>query len=204
MQLWISQKLHSSALSAEFRISRSCRNPFETSGLEVSRSRRRILSRIQILFVKKLLKASKRIQKILKRPESQINSMEEKVDVLADEMAEIALLMKTGQTKAVQDPEKWFFFCGKTGHGDKPREDNPNLLVRCELCGKVGHTIETCWCREVAYKYQGVGIYGARSELGAEVKLRTPKQQQGEEKREPVEVALECAWSTKEVVGATK
>lgn len=140
----------------------------------------------------------------MKSPEGPTDDIEEKVEELADKMAELALLMKRGQMKAVQDLDRRCSFCGKTSHGTNRSEDKPNCLVHCGRCGKMGHTIETSWCREVGSKAKGVGISGARSESGAEAKLANTKEEKGEEKREIDQVALECNSSTEEVVWATQ
>lgn len=89
---------------------------------------------------------------LLVRPDARVRNVEHKIDPLADQLADLTLIVKktqTGNENAVKygDRDRPCSYCKKPGHGANRCTENPNRDKRCQRCDKMGHTEETCWAR---------------------------------------------------------
>lgn len=88
-------------------------------------------------------------QKLLVRPDYRVKNMEDKIDTLANQMADLTLLMKKSQARSSrkQDADIICSYCKKLGHGANKCPDNPHRNVSCPVCGKIGQGEEICWSK---------------------------------------------------------
>ena len=88
-------------------------------------------------------------KRILQRPErrQEPDKIERKVDVLAEQLAELSLLMKKNQTIEQSEHVRTCSFCKEPGHGASRCRSNPHRDSRCPNCGKLGYGKETCWAK---------------------------------------------------------
>ena len=103
------------------------------------------------------------------------DKLENKVDGLTNELAELYLMMKKRQTPGDSDTSWTCSYCKEPGHSAICCRFNPHRDTRCPTCGKIGHTTETCWSRltrkNVAHARQGnagaESVYGRRPGVSA-------------------------------------
>ena len=88
-------------------------------------------------------------KRILQRPDrrQEPDKIERKVDVLAEQLAELSLLMQKNQTIEQSDHVRKCSFCKEPGHGASRCRSNPHRDTRCPNCGKLGHGKDTWWAR---------------------------------------------------------
>ena len=85
------------------------------------------------------------LQRLERRQEP--DKIERKVGVLAEQLAELSLLMKNNQTIEQSEHVRTCSFCKEPGHGASCCRSNPHRDSRCPNCGKLGHGKETCWAK---------------------------------------------------------
>lgn len=99
--------------------------------------------------------------KLMVRPDARIANMESKVDNLADQLADLTLLMKKARKNEAgssashaagadigKGKDRICSFCDTPGHGANRCPNNPNRGVKCPRCGKMGHNESTCWSKK--------------------------------------------------------
>ena len=128
-------------------------------------------------------------------------SMESKVDELADQLKDLTLIIK-GMRKAEKTVEfkqddRVCSYCRKPGHTANQCESNPHRNTRCSNCNKFGHSAATCWSakRENGQKAP-FSLTTAQSESQAEMRLRT--------KETPSPVSFFGVVDDEDVVATTK
>ena len=75
------------------------------------------------------------------------DKLENKVDALTKQPAELFLMMKKRQTPGEIDTRWTCSYCKEPGHSATRCRSNPHLDSRCPTCRKIGHTTESCWPR---------------------------------------------------------
>lgn len=98
-----------------------------------------------------------KIVKLLVCPDARVQNVEMEINKLTDQLANMMLLMKKGQSgtgRAGGDRSghsigygfgKGCSYCRKPGHGASRRLENPNRDKICNSCGNMRHRPETCW-----------------------------------------------------------
>lgn len=67
------------------------------------------------------------------------------VDALADQLAQLSLMMKHKQTAPDTSQVSTCSFCRTAGHHVTSCPSNPHRSTRFTECGKLGYAVETCW-----------------------------------------------------------
>lgn len=88
-------------------------------------------------------------RRILQRPErfEKTGNIEKKVESLADQLAELSLLVKKKQIVELTEIVRTCSFCKEPGHSAVRCLSNPNRDFSCPKCGKQGHGEDTCWSK---------------------------------------------------------
>lgn len=88
-------------------------------------------------------------KRLLVRPDARVKNMEVKIDTLADQLADLTLLMKKGQASSSTqvNADRLCSYCNKPGHGANRCTENPHRDTKCPNCGKMGHSQATCWSK---------------------------------------------------------
>ena len=75
------------------------------------------------------------------------DKLENKVDALTSQLAELSLMMKKRQTPGESDTRWTCSCCKEPGDSATRCRSNPHRDSRFPTCGKIGHTTESCWSR---------------------------------------------------------
>ena len=112
----------------------------------------------KVKFVDEKSAVDAKTPRIMVRPDARVQNVENKVDKLADQLANLTLLIKktktsdkgtagSSRTKADDDVE----LCSVCNEPDcyaAKCPQNPHRNAICENCGKRGHTKTTCWSKK--------------------------------------------------------
>lgn len=83
---------------------------------------------------------------LLVRPDVRVSNFENNIDRLADQIAELALIMKktqygSSQAQKDSDGDKVCSFCKKPGDGANRCSENQHRDTKCANFGKMGHAV---------------------------------------------------------------
>ena len=87
-------------------------------------------------------------KRVLNRPDAQTSKVESKVDKLAEQLAELSLIVRkqTGSSSSDRrETPRPCSFCPKPGHGANSYPENPHRDTRCSKCVRLGHSVATCY-----------------------------------------------------------
>ena len=73
------------------------------------------------------------------------------MDKLAEQLAELSLIVRkqTGASSSDRrETPRPCSFCQKPGHGANSCPENPHRDTRCSKCGRLGHSVATCYSRQ--------------------------------------------------------
>ena len=93
-------------------------------------------------------------KRILSRPDAGTRSIENKVDALANQLAELSLSVRKGASSSAAtstikptdaSEEKTCSYFKNLGHYATSCPSNPHRNTKCSRCGKRGHAEATCW-----------------------------------------------------------
>ena len=76
--------------------------------------------------------------------DSREDKLENKVDAITSQLAELSFMMKKRQTPGDSAPSWTCSYCKGSRHSPNRCHSNPHRNTRCPTCGKVGHAAETC------------------------------------------------------------
>ena len=124
------------------------------------------------------------------------------MDALANQMAELSLIVKKSQTQEGRNTTRQCSYCEKSGHGAGRCESNPHRNTRCPRCQKWGHSEATCWIKIKPEQARKVTIAEARTESGVEQKLASSGHPVGNSAGNQVSILTEVC--SDDFVAATK
>ena len=143
--------------------------------------------------------------KILTRPDARAGTeqqLEAKVDALANQMAELSLIVKKSQTQEGRNTTRQCSYCQKSGHGAGRCESNPHRNTRSPRCQKWSHFEATCRIKIKPEQTRKVTIAEARTEFGVEQKLASSGHPVGNSAGNQVSIVTEVC--SDDFVAATK
>lgn len=92
-------------------------------------------------------------KKVLNRTDTRVAQIESKVDSLANDLANLSLLVQNKTTAAreaapVTDQDRTCSFCKEKCHSTNRCQKNPYRDHRCKNYSKMGHSAATCWSKK--------------------------------------------------------